>query len=96
MKFVSNREPNIDESSGPAFIKPKEYVSFPDSIMNKITYLQINAESPRVVELPRVYGLNSFNAAVCQTTSRYFTDSDTSISRIRSTINPDGFLSHVK
>jgi hypothetical protein len=96
MRYVSARTPLSEGIQSPAFIKPEAFVSFPEGIIKRITYLQIDAESPQVSELHKVFRADSFNAAICHTTSRYFSNEVTSMQRIRGTLGNGGFLSHVR
>lgn len=96
MKYVSSKTTPTEDMSGPAFINPEAYVSFPEGIVNRITYVQMDAESQQIAELPKVFQADSFNAAICHTTSRYFDNEAASMQRISNTLASGGLLSHVR
>ena len=94
-KYASLVTP-AEPGEGPTFLYPKEYISFPKAMLDKITYIQMDADSPQITELPKVYGAKHFDAAVSYTASRYFHKEEESMQRISNTLGNHRLLSHVR
>ncbi|OGE31807.1 hypothetical protein A2631_01595 [Candidatus Daviesbacteria bacterium RIFCSPHIGHO2_01_FULL_44_29] len=43
MRYVASKASPAPDSPGPAFIEPEAFVSFPEGILSRITYLQMDA-----------------------------------------------------